>query len=95
VSATQLDNKFDTQSYMLQWLPTDWRETVCSGRLVISTTIRRSQPGSGIHYTHSLEDAQSQPGTNAIENSQIRLGDGNVIFTPGLFGPGIEVDKVT
>ena len=22
VSATQIDNKFDTQSYMLQWLPT-------------------------------------------------------------------------
>ncbi|HXV62606.1 MAG TPA: hypothetical protein VEK15_18040, partial [Vicinamibacteria bacterium] len=37
---------------------------------------------------------QSQPGTDSIENSQIRLTDGSVIFTPNLFGPGIVVDKV-
>src|SRR5262249_641301 len=48
----------------------------------------------GAHYTHSLEDKQSQPGTNAIENSQIRLTDGSVVFTPDLFGPGIIVDRV-
>ena len=47
------------------------------------------------HYTHSTEDKQSQPGTNGIENSQIRLTDGSVIFTPDLFGPGISVEKVT
>src|SRR6185436_2239469 len=29
-----------------------------------------------------------------IENSQIRLTDGSVIFTPDLFGPGISVEKV-
>jgi hypothetical protein len=48
----------------------------------------------GIHFTHSLEDKQSQPGTDAIENSQIRLSDGSVIFTPNLFGPGINVNTV-
>jgi hypothetical protein len=48
----------------------------------------------GVHYTHSLEDRQSQPGTEAIENSQIRLTDGSVIFTPNLFGDGITVDAV-
>jgi hypothetical protein len=46
------------------------------------------------HYTHSTEDKQSQPGANGIENSQIRLTDGSVIFTPDLFGPGITVEKV-
>jgi hypothetical protein len=48
----------------------------------------------GAHYTHSLETAQEQPGTNAIENSQIRLTDGSIIFTRNLFGPGISVDTV-
>ena len=47
---------------------------------------------SAVHWSHSLEDKQSQPGTNAIENSQIRLTDGSVVFTPDLFGPGITVE---
>ncbi len=93
VSASQLDNKMDTQSYALVWLPTtgefglwgtfgdfDWHEK-------LATRI-------GLHFTHSLEDKQSQPGTNAIENSQIRLSDGSVIFTPDLFGKGITVETV-
>jgi hypothetical protein len=93
VSASQLDNTFDTTSFMLQWLPTtgefglygtfgdfDWHEK-------LATRV-------GVHYTHSTEDKQSQPGTNGIENSQIRLTDGSVIFTPNLFGEGITVEKV-
>jgi hypothetical protein len=46
------------------------------------------------HYTHSLEDKQEQPGTNSIENTQIRLTDGSIIFVPDLFGPGITVNNV-
>jgi len=93
VSASQLDNRMDTQSYALNWLPTtgefglygtfgdyDWHEK-------LATRV-------GIHFTHSLEDKQSQPGTNAIENSQIRLSDGSVIFTPDLFGKGVTVETV-
>jgi hypothetical protein len=93
VSASQLDNTFDTTSFMLQWLPTtgefglygtfgdfDWHEK-------LATRV-------GAHYTHSTEDKQSQPGTNGIENSQIRLTDGSVIFTPNLFGEGTSVEKV-
>ena len=93
VSAAQLDNRMDTQSYSVQWLPTtgefglygtfgdyDYHENVAT-RL-------------GIHYTHSLEEKQSQPGTEGIENSQIRLTDGSVIFTPDLFGTGITVNEV-
>jgi hypothetical protein len=94
VSAAQLDNGVDTQSFMLQWLPStgefglwgtfgdyDWHEKVAT-RL-------------GVHFTHSREDRQAQPGTNSIENSQIRLTDGSVVFTPDLFGAGITVDRVT
>jgi hypothetical protein len=93
VSAAQLDNRMDTQSYSVQWLPTtgefglwgtfgdyDYHEKVAT-RL-------------GVHYTHSLEEKQSQPGTEGIENSQIRLTDGSIIFTPDLFGPGITVNEV-
>jgi hypothetical protein len=93
VSAAQLDNSLDTQSYMLQWLPTtgefglygtfgdyDYHETLAT-RLAV-------------HYTSSTEDKQSQPGTNAIENTQIRLTDGSSIFTPDLFGTGITVERL-
>jgi hypothetical protein len=93
VSAAQLDNTLDTWSGSLQWLPTtgenglygtfgdyDFHETVATR--------------FGLHYTRSTEDKQSQPGTNSIENSQIRLTDGSVIFTPDLFAPGITVEKV-
>ncbi len=93
VNAKQLDNTLDTTSLMLQWLPTtgefglygtfgdyDWHDKLAT-RL-------------GLHFTESTEDKQSQPGTNDIENSQIRLTDGSVIFTPNLFGPGISVTDV-
>lgn len=93
VSASQMDNKLDTTSYMLQWLPTtgefglygtfgdyDWHEK-------LATRV-------GLHFTDSTENKQSQPGTNGIENSQIRLTDGSIIFTPDLFGPGIAVTDV-
>ena len=93
VSASQLDNKFDTQSFMAQWLPT-------TGEFGLYGTFGDYDDHQSVatrlaaHYTHSLEDRQEQPGTNAIENSQIRLTDGSVIFTPDLFGPGIVVDTV-
>ena len=93
VSAAQLDNHLQTLSFMLNWLPTtgefgylgtfgdyDYHEHVAT-RL-------------GAHYTQSIEDRQEQPGTNSIENSQIRLTDGSIIFTPDLFGPGDTVENV-
>ncbi len=94
VSAAQLDNKLNTQSYSVQWLPTtgefglfgtfgdlDYHEDV-------ATRV-------GVHYTRSDEDKQSQPGSESIENTQIRLSDGSIVFTPDLFGQGVSVDEVT
>jgi hypothetical protein len=94
VSASQLDQGLNTQAFSLNWLPTtgefglygtfgdyDFHDFVAT-RL-------------GAHFTHSREDKQTQPGTNSIENSQIRLTDGSIIFTPDLFGPGIAVNRVT
>ncbi len=93
VSASQLDNKFDTQSYMLQWLPTTG-EFGLYGTYGDYDFHEKVATRVGVHFTHSLEDKQSQPGTDAIENTQIRLTDGSTIFTPNLFGPGITVNEV-
>ena len=93
VSAAQLDNRLDTQSYSVTWLPT-------TGEFGLWNTFgdyddhENVATRIGVHYTHSLEERQSQPGTEGIENSQIRLTDGSVIFTPDLFGPGITVNEV-
>jgi len=93
VSASQLDNKLDTTSLMLQWLPTTGEFGLYGtfGDYDYHEKVATRLAG---HYTHSTEDKQSQPGTNGIENSQIRLTDGSIIFTPDLFGPGITVEKV-
>ena len=93
VSAAQLDNKFDTQSYMLQWLPTTG-EFGLYGTFGDFDYHEKVATRVGLHYSHSMEEKQSQPGTNGIENTQIRLTDGSIIFTPDLFGPGITVNAV-
>jgi hypothetical protein len=93
VSAAQLDNKFDTQSYMLQWLPTTG-EFGLYGTFGDYDHHDRVATRVGGHYTSSVEEKQSQPGTEGIENSQIRLTDGSSIFTPDLFGTGITVNEV-
>jgi len=93
ISASQLDNKLDTWSAMLSWLPTTGEFGPLGafgdfeGHEEVATRI-------GLHFTQSTETAQSQPGTNNIENSQIRLTDGSVIFTPNLFAPGTTVEEV-
>jgi len=93
VSAAQLDNRMDTQSYSLVWLPTTG-EFGLWGTFGDYDDHQKVATRLGVHYTHSLEEKQSQPGTEGIENSQIRLTDGSVIFTPNLLGPGITVNEV-
>jgi hypothetical protein len=93
VSAAQLDNRLDTQSYSIQWLPTTG-EFGLWGTFGDYDDHQNVATRAALHYTHSLEEKQSQPGTNGIENSQIRLTDGSVIFNPDLFGPGITVNEV-
>jgi Protein of unknown function (DUF3011) len=93
VSASQIDNVLNTTSLMVQWLPTTG-EFGLYGTFGDYDYHERLATRLAAHYTHSREDKQSQPGSNGIENSQIRLTDGSVIFTPDLFGPGITVEKV-
>ncbi len=94
VSAAQLDNRLDTTSFMVQWLPTTG-EFGLYGTFGDFDHHEKLATRLAAHYTRSREDKQSQPGTNAIENTQIRLTDGSVVFTPDLFGPGITVEEVT
>jgi hypothetical protein len=78
---------------MLQWLPTTG-EFGLYGTFGDYDDHQMVATRFAAHFTHSLEDRQEQPGTNAIENSQIRLTDGSIIFTPDLFGPGVSIETV-
>jgi len=93
VSASQIDNKMDTQSVALQWLPTTG-EFGLYGTFGDFDYHEKLATRVAVHYSHSLEDKQSQPNTNGIENSQIRLTDGSIVFTPNLFGDGVTVNNV-
>ena len=63
VSASQIDNKMDTQSYALQWLPTTGEFGLC-GTFGDFDYHEKVATRVGVHWSHSLEDKQSQPGTN-------------------------------
>ncbi len=93
VSASQLDNSVDTYSVMLNWMPTT-QEFGPIGAFGDFEGHEELATRFGIHFTASTENSQEQPGTETIENTQIRLTDGNTIFTPNLFGPGIQVEDV-
>jgi hypothetical protein len=94
VSAAQLDNGLNTESFMLSWLPTTG-EFGLYGTFGDYDDHQQVATRVGAHFTHSREDRQQQPGTQSIENTQIRLTDGSIIFRPNLFAPGTTVEKVT
>ena len=50
--------------------------------------------GSACTTRTASRTSRASRAPNGIENSQIRLTDGSVIFTPDLFGPGITVNEV-
>jgi hypothetical protein len=91
VSALQLDNRFNTFAGALVWAPTtgEFGEGFgdFEGHEKVATRL-------AAHFTRSHETAEEQPGTQTIENTQIRLSDGTIIFTPNLFGPGVTVTAV-
>ena len=90
VSAAQLDNRTDTVASALVWEPRgDFGLGFGDFEDHQQLALRLAA-----HYTSSTEDKQSQPNTDDFENTQIRLSDGTVIFTPDLFGPGITVERL-
>jgi hypothetical protein len=78
---------------MLQWLPTTG-EFGLYGTFGDFDYHEKLATRLAVHFTSSTEDKQSQPGTDGIENTQVRLTDGSQIFTPNLFGAGITVNRV-
>lgn len=94
VSASQLDNEFNTLSGSVWWMPTTGEYGPLEGvgdyeyHENLATRL-------GIHYTRSREDSQEQPSINAFENSQIRLSDGTLIFQPGAFGTDGQIRRAT
>jgi hypothetical protein len=91
VSAAQLDNVFNTVSSVLMWEPTTGEFGVGFGDFEDHQKLATRVAG---HYTTSTETAQEQPGQDTFENTQIRLSDGSVIFTPNLFKPGTTVNTL-
>jgi hypothetical protein len=94
VDAGQLDDQFNTFSGTLAWYPTTGEYGKSNGfgdfekHEKVATRI-------GTKFTESREDRQGVPTSEAFENVTIRLSDGTVIFAPGAFGTGIQLDKAT
>jgi hypothetical protein len=94
VSASQLAPGLNTYSGYLRWMPT----TGEFGRLAGFGDYEDHQKVATLletHFTYSREDAQEQPGTDTIENSQIRLSDGERLFDPNVFGTQFRITDAT
>jgi hypothetical protein len=87
VQARQLDAKLNTYSAALTWMPTTKEFGPANGSGDFEQHSKLATLFS-VHYTQSSETPQSQPDTDSIENTQIRLSDGTLIFSPTAFGTG-------
>ena len=94
VNAAKLDGRLDTWSGRLQWQPTTgefgpqggWGDFEMHEHLATQF---------GLSATYSREDRQSQPGTEDVNNSQIRLSDGTRLFVPDAFATGGSIERAT
>jgi hypothetical protein len=87
VQARQLDANPNTISGALTWTPTTHEFGPGNGFGDFEEHQQLATLFSA-HYTSSTEDAQSQPGTDSIENTQIRLSDGTLLFNATAFVTG-------
>lgn len=94
VNAAQLDDELNTFSGALWWMPTTGEYGPGEG-LGDYEFHQDFATLFGVHFTHSREDAQGQPGTEGFENSQIRLSDGTRIFSDDPFATGGAIRKAT
>src|SRR5215212_1362565 len=92
VPASRIDNGLNTFSGALVWFPTGDFEKGFSGQGwgdfehhdKFSTRL-------AVHFSHSKENKESQPDSEQFENTQLRLSDGTVIFTPNIFGQDVTI----
>jgi hypothetical protein len=88
VNAGQLDAKPNTWSGALTWMPTTGEFGPANGFGDFEGHDKVATLFSA-HYTRSTETPQSQPNTESIENTQLRLSDGTLLFAVDAFGtPG-------
>ena len=88
VDAGQLDNKMDTWSGAIWWTTHNFGRIPTYGDYEKHPKVATLLGGA---FTRSTENRQSQPDTDAPENSQIRLSDGTGIFAINAFAPGTQV----
>lgn len=88
VSAAQLPNYFQTNATALVWMPTTGEFGQGFGDF---ENHQKVATRVAAHFTYSKENKQSQPNAEENENTQLRLSDGSIVFTPNLFGPGISI----
>lgn len=80
VNAGQLDAKPNTYSAALTWMPSTGEFGPANGFGDFEEHQKLATLFSA-HYTESTETPQSQPGTESIENTQLRLTDGTLLFS--------------
>ena len=91
VSAAQLDNNFNTVVSAFVWMPTTGEFGAGFGDFEDHQKVATR---FAAHFSNSHESRQEQPNSDTFENTQIRLTDGTVVFTPNLFGPNTLVNNV-
>jgi hypothetical protein len=94
VNATKLDDKLDTFSGSIWWMPTTGEFGPAGGYGDFEFHEELATFFSA-NFTYSQEDRQSQPGTEDINNTQIRLSDGTTLFSPNAFDTGGSVREAT
>ncbi|MFL5297922.1 MAG: hypothetical protein ACJ798_16215 [Phenylobacterium sp.] len=88
VNAGQLDAKPNTWSGALTWMPTTGEFGPGAGFGDFEDHQKVATLFSA-HFSRSTEDPQSQPNTESIENTQLRLSDGTLLFAENAFNtPG-------
>jgi len=95
VASTQLPKHLDTWSSMLFWMPTtgEYGPGFSPGWGDFEEH-EQAATRLGAHYTRSIETRQEQPNSQQFENTQIRLSDGTIIFSPNIFGPGVSISQL-
>ncbi len=94
VNAAKLDEILDTVSGSIWWMPSTGEFGPLGGygdfesHQNLATLV-------GLSMTHSTEDRQNQPGTEDLNNTQLRLSDGTIIFRPDAFGTVGRINTAT
>jgi len=92
IDAGQLDLGLRTYSGALWWTTSNFAPYEGLGDLEYHEGLAAL---FGAAFTQSREDKQSQPGTEAPENAQLRISDGRLIFDKDVFVPGVQLRRAT